>query len=143
MLLRLKSLGVQIAMDDFGTGYSSLSYLQAFPFDRIKIDRAFVTDLGKNNRSDSIVRTVISLGQSLDIPLLAEGVETEEQFAKLRELGCQSVQGYLFGRPQPFVEIAEKAGTVVPSANQPAQVKTRRTPSFIRAFCMAKPILFA
>ncbi len=111
-LLRLKSLGVQIAMDDFGTGYSSLSYLQAFPFDRIKIDRSFVTDLGKNNRSDSIVRTVISLGQSLDIPLLAEGVETEEQFAKLRELGCQSVQGYLFGRPQPFVEIAEKAGTV-------------------------------
>jgi EAL domain-containing protein (putative c-di-GMP-specific phosphodiesterase class I) len=97
---------VQIAMDDFGTGYSSLSYLQAFPFDRIKIDRAFVTDLGTNNRSDSIVRAVISLGQSLEIPLLAEGVETEEQFAKLRELGCHSVQGYLFGRPQPLVEIA-------------------------------------
>ena len=89
-------------MDDFGTGYSSLSYLQAFPFDRIKIDRAFVTDLGKNNRSDSIVRAVISLGQSLDIPLLAEGVETEEQFAKLCDLGCQSVQGYLFGEPQRF-----------------------------------------
>jgi len=106
VLLRLKSLGVQIAMDDFGTGYSSLSYLQAFPFDRIKIDRAFVTDLGTNNRSDSIVRAVISLGQSLEIPLLAEGVETEEQFAKLRELGCHSVQGYLFGRPQPLVEIA-------------------------------------
>jgi len=112
VLLRLKSLGVQIAMDDFGTGYSSLSYLQAFPFDRIKIDRAFVTDLGTNNRSDSIVRAVISLGQSLDIPLLAEGVETEEQFAKLRELGCHSVQGYLFGRPQPLVEIAGNEGAV-------------------------------
>ena len=106
VLLRLKSLGVQIAMDDFGTGYSSLSYLQAFPFDRIKIDRAFVTDLGTNNRSDSIVRAVISLGKSLDIPLLAEGVETEEQFARLCELGCHNVQGYLFGRPQPFVETA-------------------------------------
>jgi diguanylate cyclase (GGDEF)-like protein/PAS domain S-box-containing protein len=112
VLLRLKSLGVQIAMDDFGTGYSSLSYLQAFPFDRIKIDRAFVTDLGKNNRSDSIVRAVIGLGRSLDIPLLAEGVETEEQFAKLRELGCHGVQGYLFGRPQRFAEIAERGGTV-------------------------------
>ena len=112
VLLRLKSLGVQIAMDDFGTGYSSLSYLQAFPFDRIKIDRAFVTDLGKNNRSDSIVRAVISLGQSLNIPLLAEGVETEEQFARLRELGCHSVQGYLFGRPQPAVAIAETGGTI-------------------------------
>ena len=117
VLLKLKSLGVHIAMDDFGTGYSSLSYLQAFPFDRIKIDRAFVTDLGTNNRSDSIVRAVISLGKSLDIPLLAEGVETEEQFAKLCELGCHNVQGHLFGRAQPFAEIAENAGAVGRASN--------------------------
>jgi diguanylate cyclase (GGDEF)-like protein len=105
VLMRLKAIGIDIALDDFGTGYSSLSYLQAFPFDRIKIDRSFVSELGMNVRSDAIMRAIISMGKSLDISILAEGVETERQFEMLSEFGCNAVQGYLFGRPQPPQEI--------------------------------------
>ena len=76
LLRRLKALGVRISMDDFGSGYSSLSYLQAFPFDKIKIDRAFVMNLGKNPQSAAIVRAVIDLGHGLDMSIVAEGVET-------------------------------------------------------------------
>ena len=76
ILRRLKTLGVRIAMDDFGTGYSSLSYLQAFPFDKIKIDRAFVANLDRNSQSAAIIRAVIGLGRGLDLPVVAEGVET-------------------------------------------------------------------
>lgn len=99
MLHALRDLGVRIAMDDFGTGYCSLSYLQKFPFDKIKIDRSFVSQLGENPHSTAIVRAVIGLGASLGIVTVAEGVETEAQFAHLRAEGCQEVQGYLFGRP--------------------------------------------
>ena len=105
VLMRLKAIGIDIALDDFGTGYSSLSYLQAFPFDRIKIDRSFVSELGMNARSDAIMRAIISMGKSLDISILAEGVETERQFEMLTEFGCNAVQGYLFGQPQPPQEI--------------------------------------
>ncbi len=97
----LRDLGVRIAMDDFGTGYCSLSYLQKFPFDKIKIDRAFVSQLGENPHSTAIVRAVVGLGASLGIVTVAEGVETEAQFAHLRAEGCDEVQGYLFGRPGP------------------------------------------
>ena len=83
-LRRLKNLGVRIAMDDFGTGYSSLSYLQSFPFDKIKIDRAFVANLGHSRQSVTIIRAVIALGRGLDLPVVAEGVETEEQLTFLR-----------------------------------------------------------
>ncbi|MBR0830227.1 EAL domain-containing protein [Bradyrhizobium manausense] len=100
-LMRLKALGVDIALDDFGTGYSSLSYLHAFPFDRIKVDRSFVADLGTNERSDAIMRAIVTMAKSLGIPVLAEGVETEQQWSWLSELGCDAVQGYLIGRPQP------------------------------------------
>jgi diguanylate cyclase (GGDEF)-like protein/PAS domain S-box-containing protein len=99
ILNRLKALGVDIALDDFGTGYSSLSYLHAFPFDLIKIDRAFVSDVGTNRHSSAIVRAVIGLGRSLGVPVLAEGVETEEQRSFLFDEGCHAVQGYLTGRP--------------------------------------------
>jgi diguanylate cyclase (GGDEF)-like protein len=102
ILRRLKSLGVKIAMDDFGTGYSSLSYLQSFPFDKIKIDRAFVTNLESNAHNAAIVRAVITLARSLSLPVLAEGVESEEQLAVLRADGCDQVQGYLIGKPQPI-----------------------------------------
>jgi diguanylate cyclase (GGDEF)-like protein len=108
-LRRLKSLGVQIALDDFGTGYSSLSYLHAFPFDKIKIDRTFISDLESNRHSIAIVRAVISLSRSLNIPILAEGVETQAQHAFLAQEGCVEVQGYLTGRP---LEIAKYAGVV-------------------------------
>ncbi len=105
VLRRLKNLGVDIALDDFGTGYSSLSYLHSFAFDRIKIDRTFVMDLEQNRHSRAIVRAVVGLGQSLSIPILAEGVETETQFAFLRREGCQYVQGYLTGRPMPASDL--------------------------------------
>ena len=109
ILRRLKSLGVQIALDDFGTGYSSLSYLHAFPFDKMKIDRTFISDLESNHHSIAIVRAVIGLGRSLNIPILAEGVETPAQHAFLAQEGCDEVQGYLTGRP---LAIADYAGVV-------------------------------
>lgn len=110
ILNQLKSLGVRIAMDDFGTGYSSLSYLRSFRCDKIKIDRTFVYDLEQNHHSRSIVRAVIGLGRSLDLPILAEGVETEAQFAFLAREGCEEVQGYLTGRPLPIVDYAKLVG---------------------------------
>jgi diguanylate cyclase (GGDEF)-like protein/PAS domain S-box-containing protein len=110
ILHRLKALGVQIAMDDFGSGYSSLSYLHAFPFDKIKIDRTFIGDLEHNHHSMAIVRAIISLGHSLSVPILAEGVETEAQRAFLRQEGCDEVQGYLTGRPQPIELYARLLG---------------------------------
>jgi diguanylate cyclase (GGDEF)-like protein len=98
-LQRLRALGVDIAMDDFGTGYSSLSYLQSFPFDRIKIDRSFVQNLGARREALPIVQAVIGLGRGLDMSVVAEGVETDAQLKTLRALGCSEVQGYLIARP--------------------------------------------
>ncbi|WP_292041651.1 MULTISPECIES: bifunctional diguanylate cyclase/phosphodiesterase [unclassified Brevundimonas] len=99
ILRQLKALGVSIAMDDFGTGYSSLSTLRAFPFDKIKLDRAFMTELGGSPQSRAIIRAVLTIGESLNIPVLAEGVETPDQLDFLREQGCDEVQGFLLGRP--------------------------------------------
>ncbi len=98
-LRKLKQLGVQIVMDDFGTGYSSLSYLARFPFDKIKIDRSFVSDLTKKPIVDVIVRTIITLGHDLNMTIAAEGIETRQQEATLRSLGCDHGQGFLYGRP--------------------------------------------
>jgi EAL domain-containing protein (putative c-di-GMP-specific phosphodiesterase class I) len=97
-------------MDDFGTGYSSLSYLQSFRCDKIKIDRVFICDLEHNQHSRAIVRAVIGLGQSLNLPILAEGVETEAQHAYLVQEGCNEVQGYLTGRPLPIANYADLVG---------------------------------
>jgi diguanylate cyclase (GGDEF)-like protein/PAS domain S-box-containing protein len=110
ILRRLKSLGVRIAMDDFGTGYSSLSYLQAFPFDKIKIDRTFIANLVSNEHSAAIVRAVIGLGRGLSLPVVAEGVETGEQLAFLKRESCDEVQGYFVGRPAPIETYAETVG---------------------------------
>jgi len=107
ILSRLKSLGVRIALDDFGSGFSSLSYLHSFAFDKIKIDRTFILDLEHNRHSMAIVRAVIDLGHSLNIPVLAEGVETAAQHAILLDRGCDEVQGYLLGRPMPIENYAE------------------------------------
>jgi diguanylate cyclase (GGDEF)-like protein/PAS domain S-box-containing protein len=112
LLRRLKALGVRISMDDFGSGYSSLSYLQAFPFDKIKIDRAFVMNLGRNPQSASIVRAVIGLGHGLEMSIVAEGVETQEQLGFLAEQGCDAVQGYFIGRPLPIRQYAALVGRV-------------------------------
>ena len=110
ILRRLKALGVRIAMDDFGTGYSSLSYLQSFPFDKIKIDQAFISNLDRNAQSTAIIRAVIGLGHGLNLPVSAEGVETNEQMNFLKRESCDEVQGFLFGRPQPIEAYADLVG---------------------------------
>ncbi|MDT3686112.1 MAG: EAL domain-containing protein [Pseudorhodoplanes sp.] len=110
ILRRLKALGVQIAMDDFGTGYSSLSYLQSFPFDKIKIDQTFISNMERNNQSAAIVRAVLGLGQKLNLLVVAEGVENQEQLAILRHERCDEMQGYLIGRPGPISEYPEMVG---------------------------------
>ncbi len=97
----LRALGVRIAIDDFGTGYSSLSYLRRLPADIVKIDRSFVQDLGSEGRSTTLVASIIELARSLQLEVVAEGVETQEQHAVLGDLACSHAQGYLFGRPQP------------------------------------------
>ena len=98
-LNRLRQLGVAIAMDDFGTGYSSLNYLARFPFSKIKIDRQFIRNMTRDPATRAIVKTIIALGKSLDVTITAEGVETQEQAAILREFGCPQVQGFLYGYP--------------------------------------------
>lgn len=98
-LRQIHDMGVSIAMDDFGTGYSSLSYLSLFPFDKIKIDQAFVQNLGKDTSTDAIVTSIVGLGRSLNVTITAEGVETEEQAILLSAAGCDLVQGYMFGKP--------------------------------------------
>ena len=106
-LHQLRDLGVKISMDDFGTGYSSLSYLRSFPFDKIKIDRSFVSDLSERADSIAIVRAVSGLGKNLGMATTAEGVETFEQLGQLRLEGCSEVQGYLFSRPMQALEVLQ------------------------------------
>jgi EAL domain-containing protein (putative c-di-GMP-specific phosphodiesterase class I) len=99
MLRQLRALGVRLAIDDFGTGYSSLSYLHRFPIDTLKVDRSFVMRMVDNNENIEIVRTILMLAQNLGMDVVAEGVETKEQLALLRKLGCENGQGYFFSRP--------------------------------------------
>ena len=98
-LSALSAQGVKLGIDDFGTGYSSLAYLSTLPFDCLKIDRSFVLGLQTGPHNDEIVRTVISLGRSLNKQVVAEGIETHEQLARLRRMGASVGQGYLLGRP--------------------------------------------
>ena len=105
ILNKLKALGVSISIDDFGTGYSSLSYLKRFPIDTLKVDRSFITDLTTNPQDESIARTIITLAKSLELETVAEGVETREQLEMLREMECDLIQGYLFGKPLPAKEV--------------------------------------
>jgi diguanylate cyclase len=107
ILRRLKAMGIRISMDDFGTGYSSLATLQAFPFDKIKIDRSFVSSMDANPQSTAIVRAVLGLGHSLGMGVVAEGVETAGQLRFLSKAGCDEVQGYFIGRPQPVETFAD------------------------------------
>jgi EAL domain-containing protein (putative c-di-GMP-specific phosphodiesterase class I) len=103
----LRALGVRISMDDFGTGYSSLSYLRSFPFDKIKIDRAFVHDLSANADSQAIVRAIVGIGASLGITVTAEGIEEEHDLARLKAEGCHEGQGFLFSKAKPQPEILD------------------------------------
>ncbi|MEO0493954.1 MAG: EAL domain-containing protein [Actinomycetota bacterium] len=102
----LRRLGVKVAVDDFGTGYSSLTYLQRLPVDILKIDRAFTNRLGLTKSDDAIVRTILDLADALELDVIAEGVETDGQLAKLRELGCPGSQGYLFAKPSTAEDFA-------------------------------------
>ena len=99
MLWELRELGIQLSLDDFGTGYSSLSYLHRFPIDTLKIDRSFVSRIGANGENSEIIRAILTLARSLKLDVVAEGIETNEQFVQLRTLGCDFGQGYLFSKP--------------------------------------------
>ena len=102
----LKEFGIEVAIDDFGTGFSSLSYLQKLPLDRLKIDRAFVKDLPEKD-SGAIAKLVIALGAQLGLKTIAEGVETQAQADFLKQLGCDEVQGFMYAKPMPEVELIQ------------------------------------
>ncbi|MPZ55502.1 MAG: EAL domain-containing protein [Rhizobiales bacterium] len=108
-LRQLHELGVSISIDDFGTRYSSLTYIKHFPIDRLKIDQSFVRDLGSNPHDAAIVRAIVSLGHSLELEVIAEGVESAEQVSLLHAEGCDEVQGYFFGKPMPSSEFVARA----------------------------------
>jgi diguanylate cyclase (GGDEF)-like protein/PAS domain S-box-containing protein len=110
ILHQLRAIGVRIALDDFGTGFSSLSYLKRFPFDKIKIDRCFVSDISEADASSSIVQAVVNIATALNMTTTAEGVETEPQRELLRKLGCTEMQGYLFSPPKPAADVKRLFG---------------------------------
>jgi EAL domain-containing protein (putative c-di-GMP-specific phosphodiesterase class I) len=101
----LKALDVQLSIDDFGTGYSSLSYLHRLPFDSLKIDRSFVSEVGEQGEGSEILQTIVSLAKNLKLRTIAEGIETESQLAILQNLGCDYGQGYLMSKPLPVDQI--------------------------------------
>lgn len=113
-LVRLRLLGVRIVMDDFGTGHSSLSNLQTFPFDKLKIDCSFTASLDKDPAAHAIIRAIIALGHSLNLPVVTEGVETERQRQIIVDEGCRQIQGFLTGRPglAPSVDAASSSSTM-------------------------------
>lgn len=110
-LKEIRELGVHIAMDDFGTGFSSLSYLQSYPIDCIKIDRSFVSNIGKTKESTAIIAAIATLAKCLEMTTIAEGVETIEQLETLSNIGCDEVQGYLLSRPEPIDKVSDHPKT--------------------------------
>ncbi len=118
LLSQLGELGVKISMDDFGTGYSSLSYLRSFPFNKIKIDKSFIRDLSTSQSSIAIVRAVCGLARSFGASTTAEGVETDDQLAQIRNEGCTEVQGYLFSMPLPACDIPALLTRLLPGPNE-------------------------
>jgi diguanylate cyclase (GGDEF)-like protein len=120
LLHRLRATGIRVALDDFGTGYSSLSYLRSFPFDKIKIDRSFVTPVATEGAAAAIVRAIVGLACALGMETTAEGVENQAQFDELRDQGCTSIQGYLFSRPVDHASATRLLGTIRDKADAEA-----------------------
>jgi EAL domain-containing protein (putative c-di-GMP-specific phosphodiesterase class I) len=121
-LNQIKALGIHLTMDDFGTGYSSLAYLKRFPFDTVKIDRSFVMEIPDNKDDSAIVAAIIAMAHTLQLKVVAEGVETKEQFEYLRDLKCDQIQGYYFGKPLTSSEVVHLLYKTTPqgAAVQPA-----------------------
>ena len=130
-LQQLRELGVRISIDDFGTGYSSLTYVKRFPVDRLKIDQCFIRNLVTDPNDAAIIRTIVSLGHSLELDVVAEGVETREQMQLLRFEGCFEMQGYYFGqarcRPASFSH-SSGASRSLPSRRERGRDRQRRRP---------------
>ena len=110
-LTQIRALGVRVAVDDFGVGYSSLNYLRTLPLDTLKIDRSFVEDIAEESNSSAIAASIVQLAHSLGLTVVAEGVETQEQYEFLRNTHCDLIQGYLLGRPVPAAEFHGKYGS--------------------------------
>ncbi len=127
IMRQIKALGIGVSLDDFGSGYSSLETLRSFPFDKIKLDRAFVEGIEHDRQSRAIVRAVLALGKCLEIPVLAEGIETEDQMAVLRAEGCDEGQGYLLGRPAPVADLAREGGPIRKGDREPQQASAQRS----------------
>jgi EAL domain-containing protein (putative c-di-GMP-specific phosphodiesterase class I) len=106
----LRALGIRIAIDDFGTGYCSLSYLQRFPVDVVKIDRAFVEELGDGQKSSTLAKMILQMTAALGVTSVAEGIERPAQLSELRRLGCDVGQGYLLSRPMEAAELHRRLG---------------------------------
>jgi diguanylate cyclase (GGDEF)-like protein len=124
-LAQLRAMGVRVLLDDFGTGYSSLGYLHRFGVDGLKIDRSFVSDLAETTGHGRVTRAIVSLAQSFDLPVVAEGVEEPEQAAALRSIGCEFAQGYLFGRPGPAGDVTALLTAERDSARQARSAESR------------------
>ncbi|MFN4024532.1 MAG: putative bifunctional diguanylate cyclase/phosphodiesterase [Hyphomonas sp.] len=125
MLRQIKAMGVTIALDDFGTGYSSLDTLRTFPFDKIKLDKSFVEQIESSEQTAAMVRAVLALGRSLNIPVLAEGIENTQQLSVLSVEGCDEVQGFLLGRPQSLSSLVRDGGLTLKTSPEPRAAHVR------------------
>ncbi len=121
VLRLLKRLGVTVALDDFGTGYSSLSYLRMFPFDKIKIDKSFISGLEDDLSARSIVDAILAMARSLDMDVIAEGIETEQQLTIMRQMRCPEMQGFLLGKPIPGEAVRQYLNDIAAGERQRQQ----------------------
>jgi EAL domain-containing protein (putative c-di-GMP-specific phosphodiesterase class I) len=131
MMNRLRSIGVDISLDDFGTGYSSLSYLHRLPIDYLKIDRSFISQMTDSKENAEIVDTIIKLAQSLKMKVIAEGIETPEQLAHLKNLNCEYGQGYFFSKPLE----AESAELLIGNTKPNTVLEINASPSDFKLIC--------